>query len=137
MMRLKALAAATALVALGSTARAEDQAVVHHANPAGIVLRDTVTGGVLGAAVAGGIIGYNMGIQNHSDYNWQRTLAWGAGIGLAAGLVWGIVDATSASSSYAAANRLALAHDGQSRSLDVPNRQAPGEALFPVALGRF
>ena len=136
-MRVKALAAATALVALGSTARAEDQVVVRRPNPAGIVLRDTVTGGVLGTAVAGGIIGYNMGIQNHSDYDWGRTLAWGAGLGLAAGLVWGVLDATTASSSYSAADRLALAHDGQSRSLDAPNRQRPGQVLFPVALGRF
>ena len=134
-MGAKALVAAVLLVAAGSVARA-DEVVVHRSNPAGIIARDTVTGGVVGAAVAGGIIGYQMGIQNRSNYDWGRTLAWGAGIGLAAGLVWGIVDASTSSASYSQ-RTLAMAHDGQSTSLDLKIRQARGTALFPVARGRF
>ncbi len=136
MKTAKALVAAIALLGSGAAA-AQDTLVVRRSNPIGTVARDTVSGAVLGAAVGGGIILYNMGIQNHSDYDWGRTLAWGAGIGAAVGLVWGVVDATTASGAYSAQRSIAMAHDGLSPSLDARNRAVPGTALVPVAMGRF
>lgn len=133
---VKAPVVAIVLLGLASSAFAQEYVAVERRRPAGeIILRDTVTGGVLGSAVAGGIILYNMGIQNHSDYDWGRTLAWGAGIGLGAGLVWGVVDATMGSS-YSMAAPLP-ARDGQSMSLDVRSKDESGAMLLPVAAGRF
>ncbi len=124
------------LVAFANTARA-DEVLVHHPNTMGLVARDTLSGGLAGSAVAGGIIIYNMGIKERSDYDWGRTLAWGAGIGLAVGLVWGVVDVTTAVP-YGSTTPLAMrARDGQSLSLDLRTRDAPGTTLAPVAMGRF
>ena len=139
MRMLRAVVAAIAVLGIFATsARANDYAddytVRRSASPAGVVLRDTITGGLVGTAVGGGIILYNMGIQNNKDYDWGRTLAWGAVIGLGAGLIWGVVDATSGN--YAD-RTIADAHDGLSRSLDVAPRDQSGKAVFPVALGRF
>ncbi len=133
---VKVLAAVIALVGFGARAFAQDDYVtVHkHGSPAGTVVRDTITGGLLGAAVSGGIIGYQMGIQNHSDYDWQRTLAYGAVIGLGVGLIWGIVDASS--TSYAMAAPLAV-HDGMSLTLDTRKQDQSGRTEIPVFMGRF
>ncbi len=131
----KVLAAVIALVAFGTNARAQDDLTVRrHGSPAGTVLRDTISGGLLGAAVGGAVIGYEMGVQNHSDYNWQRTLAVGAGIGLGVGLIWGIVDATSGN--YAMTAPLAV-RDGQSMTLDMRRVDQSGRTEFPLARGRF
>ncbi len=133
----RTLVVAGALLGVGITsASAQDYVTVErHRSPAGIVLRDTVAGGVLGSAVSGGIILYNMGIQGNGSYDWQRTLAWGAVIGLGTGLVWGIVDAASGPS-YAMVSRNPV-HDGQSMSLDVRARDQSGTQLFEVLRGRF
>ncbi len=134
---MRVLAAVIALVGFGGRALADsdDYTTVHrHGSPASAVLRDTISGGLLGAAVSGGIIGYEMGIQNHSNYDWQRTLAYGAAIGLGVGLIWGIVDATSGS--YAMAAPLAV-RDGMSTTLDLRRQDQSGRAEFPVVLGRF
>jgi hypothetical protein len=138
MRMAKALIVAAALLGIGAaSASAQDYvAVERRASPAGTVLRDTIAGGVVGSAVAGGIILYNMGIDDDEDYDWGRTLAWGAVIGLGAGLVWGIVDATSGPS-YAMAAPRAPVRDGQSLSLNVRRADESGMALFPVVLGRF
>ena len=136
MKMAKVLVAAVALLAFG-VASAQDTVVVQHANPVGLVARDTVAGAALGAAVGGGIILYNMGIQNNSGYDWGRTLAWGAGVGAVVGLVWGVVDATTASGAYGARSAIARAHDGLSESLSPAANAAPGEVVAPVALGRF
>ena len=137
MRTVKALVAAFVLLGLAaSSARAQDYVQVERRrSPAGVVLRDTIAGGLVGSAVSGGIILYNMGIQDKNDYNWQRTLAWGAVIGLGAGLVWGIVDAASGPS-YAMISRNPV-HDGQSMSLDVRARDQSGMQLFEVMRGRF
>lgn len=137
MRTVKALVAAFVLLGLAaSSARAQDYVRVEkRSSPAGTVLRDTVAGGILGSAVSGGIILYNMGIQDKSDYNWERTLAWGAVIGLGTGLIWGIVDASSGPS-YGMISRSPV-HDGQSMSLDVRRRDESGKALFQVLGGRF
>jgi hypothetical protein len=137
MRMLRAVVAAIALVGVGvSSAHAQDYVGVRRtASPAGIVLRDTVAGGLVGSAVAGGVILYQMGINDKSDYDWGRTLAWGAVLGLGAGLIWGVVDATTGP---AYADRtIARAHDGQSMSLDVRRRDQSGKELFPVVMGRF
>jgi hypothetical protein len=63
-----------------------------------IIVRDAIGGAVLGAAVGGGVAVYRRYIQNGENGtwgNWQRDLALGAGIGLAAGLVLGAIDAAS------------------------------------------
>jgi hypothetical protein len=130
----KVLAAVIGLVAFGASARAQDDLTVHRRSAAGTMLRDTISGGILGAAVSGGIIGYEMGVQNHSDYNWQRTLAIGAGIGLGVGLIWGILDTTSGNYSMTAP---LPARDGLSMSLDVRRVDQSGRAEIPIAMGRF
>lgn len=135
MRMLRAVVAALAVFGLGITsAHAQDYTVTRRASPAGIVLRDTITGGLVGSAVSGGIILYQMGINDKSDYDWGRTLAWGAVIGLGAGLIWGVVDATSAPS-YAMTNL--HAHDGASMSLDVRQRDQSGTQLFGLMAHRF
>lgn len=118
MRMAKVLLVLGALLAAG-LARAQEQervVVERHASPVGLVARDTVGGAVAGAAVGGLIIGYNMGIQNHSNYDWGRTLGISAAIGAGVGLVWGIVDAASAGPAYAQAP-LAV-RDGSSLTLD-------------------
>lgn len=133
---VKALAAAVALLGFSTSALAQEHVTVEkRSSPAGTVLRDTIAGGLVGSAVSGGIILYEMGINDDDDYNWRRTLAWGAVIGLGAGLVWGIVDATSGPS-YAMVPRSPV-HDGLSMSLDVRRRDQSGKELFPVLAGRF
>ncbi len=135
MRMLRAVVAAIAVFGLGiASAHAQDYTVRRSASPAGVVLRDTITGGLVGSAVGGGIILYEMGIQNHSNYNWGRTLALGAVIGLGVGLIWGVVDATTGS--YAMARDL-HAHDGQSMTLDVRSHDESGTQLFPVMMHRF
>lgn len=103
--------------------------------PLAIVARDTIGGSVLGSAVAGTFILYNMGIQGNSNYEWGRTLAWGAGVGGVVGLVWGLIDAGKRP---APSYRLALyAHDGNSMTLDVRKKDQSHPELIPFASGRF
>ena len=136
MRKLQIIVVAFALVAFG-TAQAEDTVTVErHTNPAGTIVRDTVGGALAGSAVSGVIIGYEMGIQNRDNYDWGRTLAWGAVIGAGVGLVWGIVDATSAPS-YAMAAPLAPVHDGNSMTLDVRKRDQSHQTNFGLIAGHF
>jgi hypothetical protein len=113
----KVLVVLAALFAVGAAQAQEHVVVERHANPGGIVVRDTLGGALAGSAVSGLIIGYNMGIQNHSNYDWQRTLWIGAAIGAGVGLIWGIVDATSTGPGYASQTPLAV-RDGSSLTLD-------------------
>jgi hypothetical protein len=133
----KALVVAVAILGLSaSSAFAQDYVTVERrGSPAGTVLRNTIAGGLVGSAVSGGIILYEMGVNDNEDYNWERTLAWGAAIGLGAGLIWGIVDATSGPS-YGRISRSPV-HDGQSMSLDVRRRDRSAREIFPVFQGRF
>jgi hypothetical protein len=65
-------------------------------SPVGIVARDAIGGAVLGAAVGGGVAAYRRYVSSEASWgNWQRDVAIGAGIGLAAGLILGAVDAAS------------------------------------------
>ncbi|HYV65906.1 MAG TPA: hypothetical protein VE964_06665 [Myxococcales bacterium] len=62
----------------------------------GIIVRDAFGGAVLGAAVGGGVAAYRRYVSSDATWgNWQRDVLLGAGIGLAAGLVLGAVDAAS------------------------------------------
>jgi hypothetical protein len=135
-MQLPKLLAVVALLGTAGSALAQDYVrVERRRSTAGIVLRDTIAGGVLGSAVAGGIILYEMGANDNDDYNWERTLAWGAVIGLGAGLVWGIVDATSEPDVVARITPRAPVRDGQ--SLSLARRDQSGVQRFPLVVKRF
>lgn len=133
----RGVVAAIALLGLTATSvQAQDYVTVERrGSPAGTVLRNTITGGLVGSAVSGGIILYEMGINDNDDYNWERTLAWGAVIGLGVGLIWGVVDATTGPA-YAMVSRSPV-HDGQSMTLDVRRRDQSGKEIFPVFSRRF
>ena len=59
-------------------------------NPAAVIARDALYGGIAGLAIGGGIA-----LLNSGD-NWQRDLMIGAGAGLLVGAIFGAVDAASA-----------------------------------------
>lgn len=135
-MRFAKLIAVVALLGMTGSALAQDYVKVERQrSSAGVVLRDTIAGGLVGSAVAGGIILYNMQIQDKEDYDWGRTLAWGAVIGLGAGLVLGLVDAAS-TPTYAMISR-APVRDGLSMSLDVRRSDQSGRELFSLVARRF
>jgi hypothetical protein len=72
----------------------------------GIIVGDMLGGAVAGTAVGGGVVLYNRYVTSNGNWdNWQRNLAIGAGIGLAAGLVFGIVDAASSSNDHVTTTR--------------------------------
>jgi hypothetical protein len=136
-MRYAKLLAAVALLGTAGSALAQDYVrVERRRSTAGIILRDTVAGGVLGSAVAGGIILYEMGVNDNEDYNWERTLAWGAVIGLGAGLVFGIVDATD-EPDYARLAPLAKAPVRDGLSTSLARRDQSGVQRFPLLVKRF
>ena len=65
-------------------------------SPMGTILVDTIGGGVLGAAAGGGVALYEHSQQSNNSWpNWERDLLVGGGIGLAAGLVFGLIDSAS------------------------------------------
>lgn len=125
------------LVALGAAnARAQEVVrVEREPSAAATIAKSTIAGGILGSAVAGGIILYNREIEDDTDYNWERTLAWGAVIGLGAGLVYGIVDAATAPD-YARVAR-APVRDGQSLTLDVRRRDESNRTVGTIFARRF
>lgn len=132
---VRVLAAVVALLGFGADALAQEYVTVEkRRSPAGTVLRDTISGGLLGAAVGGAVIGWEMGVQDNDDYNWERTLAIGAAIGLGVGLIYGIVDATTGFSMQGSPVR---AHDGLSMSLDVRRSDQSRVTQFPLVAGRF
>ncbi|MFT3917134.1 MAG: hypothetical protein QM704_24525 [Anaeromyxobacteraceae bacterium] len=137
-MTVRALVAAAILAAAGTASAQGYVAVDHRPSAAGLVLRDAVSGALVGAAVSGGVILYKMGIQDESGYDWGRTLAWGTVIGLGAGLVWGVVDATTGPT-YSAGRPVVSLHatDGQSFTLDQRRRDQSRLQTFTVWQGRF
>ncbi|WP_242343873.1 hypothetical protein [Anaeromyxobacter terrae] len=130
----KAWVVAVMLLGFGVAHADEVVRVERRHSTAGIVLKDTVAGGLVGSAVAGGVILYNMGIQGEDNYDWGRTLAWGAVIGLGAGLVWGVVDAASASDNTYAAR--APVRDGQSLTMNR-GRDQSGKTTMALLSGHF
>jgi hypothetical protein len=135
MRRVKALVAAmlAAVVCFASVARADEVVVRERPSRAGTVARDVVGGVLLGSAVAGGIILYQTQVNDRSDYDWQRTLGYGALIGLGVGLVWGVIDATTGPS-YAMTRPV---HDGQALTLDLRRNDQSGKEMFPLVSERF
>jgi hypothetical protein len=127
-----------AVTLLGFGAASADEEVVHvdrhERSTAGIILKDTVAGGLVGSAVAGGVILYNMGIEDNDDYNWERTLAWGAIAGLGAGLLFGVIDAADEPDHYAAASR-APVRDGY--SLTMNRKDQSNKTMMPLLSRRF
>jgi hypothetical protein len=138
MRGVKTLAGLGILTLASTSVQAQEVVTVEREpNTAGIVLKSTIAGGVLGAAVAGGIILYQREINDNENYDWQETLAWGAAIGLGAGLLFGIVDAASAPD-YARVQALrAPVRDGQSLTLDVRKKDQSGKAVATVFSRRF
>jgi hypothetical protein len=134
-MRLVRLFAILALLPLVAPAAHAGQALVARPpSPVGVVLRDGVVGGLVGSAVAGGIVAYNLGADGRAGADWGRTLAWGAGIGLGAGLIAGLVRAATAKPGAATHGAV---RDGLSRSLDARARDQSHSHLFPLLSRSF
>ncbi len=79
-------------------------------NPAAVIARDALYGGLAGLAVGGGIA-----LLNNGD-NWQRDLMIGAGAGLLVGAIFGAVDAASADRYMAVADSAPRTRDVRSQS---------------------
>jgi hypothetical protein len=79
-------------------------------NPAAVIARDALYGGLAGLAVGGGIA-----LLNSGD-NWQRDLMIGAGAGLLVGAVFGAVDAASADRYMAVADSSPRMRDVKAQS---------------------
>ncbi len=124
-----------AVVAPGVT-RAADIAVVHERESrtaAEIVASDMLWGGVAGTAVGGIVMGFRMGIQNQQSYDWLPVLVTGLGIGLAGGLVLGIVDAMSRRPSDTVTRPV---RDGMSWH-DLGPADRSRQVTLPLYAGRF
>jgi hypothetical protein len=134
---LKALAV-MGLLALGTTSVQAQEVVRVEREPsaAGTVLKSTIAGGIIGSAVAGGIILYQREVEDNEDYDWQETLAWGAAIGLGAGLVFGIVDAASGPD-YARIAARDPVRDGQSLTMDLRRKDQSNRAVTTIFSRRF
>jgi len=79
-------------------------------NPAAVIARDALYGGIAGLAIGGGIA-----LLNNGD-NWQRDLMIGAGAGLLVGAVFGAVDAASADRYMAVADSAPRMRDVKSQN---------------------
>lgn len=134
MRSMKTLVVAVTLLGFGAANADEVVRVERGRSTAGIILKDTVAGGLVGSAVAGGVILYNMGIDGNDDYNWQRTLAWGAVAGLGAGLVFGVIDAANEPNYYAMAPK-APVRDGY--SLTLTRKDQSNRTVMPLLTRRF
>lgn len=133
-MRSTRLLAALALLLVAVAARPQSLAVPRRRSEIDLMLRDGITGGLMGSAVAGGLLAYNLGVQGRTGVEWGRTLAWGAGLGVAAGVVVGLLDA-AISRKPAGPDR--PVRDGLSRSLEARARDQSHTHLFPVVARRF
>jgi len=85
-------------------------------NPAAVIARDAIYGGIAGLAVGGGIA-----LLNSGD-NWGRDLMIGAGAGLLVGAIFGAVDAASA-------DRYMAVADSAPRMRDVRSQNARSAGL--------
>jgi hypothetical protein len=129
------LAVAVMLLGAGVARAQPGVSVEQRPSAARVLLRDAAIGLALGSAVSGAIILYEMGIDDNGDYEWEEALAWGAGAGLVAGLVWGFVDTTWDASTY---GRIAApVRDGQSMTLDLRRRDQSQRVSVPLLRGRF
>ena len=85
-------------------------------NPAAVIARDALYGGLAGLAIGGGIA-----LLNNGD-NWQRDLAIGAGAGLLVGAIFGAVDAASA-------DRYMAVADSEPRMRDLTSQDTRSAGL--------
>jgi hypothetical protein len=134
-MRFLSIATLLALLA-GPAARAQDVVDLTSRPPAPyhVLIRDGVAGALLGSAVAGGLVAYNMGFEGRAGYDWGKALAWGAGIGVGAGLVLGMFEVAT---TRRRPIPQALVRDGLSRSLDARARDQSHSHLFPLLSRTF
>ena len=79
-------------------------------NPAAVIARDALYGGIAGLAIGGGVA-----LLNNGD-NWGRDLAIGAGAGLLAGAIFGAVDAATADRYMAVADSAPRMRDQRSQN---------------------
>lgn len=114
MRRLRVLVIASCLAICGA---ARAQAVAReridlsvHRDPLRLMIADGLVGGVVGVAVGGALLGIKSA-AGHGQRDWASMLATSAGIGIAAGLMWGAMQSRSVPSS---AGALRPARDGMS-----------------------
>ena len=129
----RAVLAALMLFAGGAARAAEAGSVRLDRPPAEIIASHAIWGTLGGAAVSGAVIGYEMGLQHHSDFPWSPVLLGGAGAGLLAGVIWGIVDATAGPKPNP---YLGPVRDGASYRDRRPFDRS-GVVIAPLAAGRF
>jgi hypothetical protein len=79
-------------------------------NPAAVIARDALYGGIAGLAIGGGVA-----LLNNGD-NWGRDLAIGAGAGLLVGAIFGAVDAATADRYMAVADSAPRMRDVRSQN---------------------
>jgi hypothetical protein len=94
------------------------------------MITGSLMGGVAGAAVGGGLLSI-MSATGHGQRDWASTLATSAGIGIAAGLLWGAMQSGSGPSS---AETLRPTRDGMSFA-DQHTHDKRGLVMIP-AFGR-
>ncbi len=115
--------AAEALLARGLSTR----------GPVAEIASDMAWGGAAGGALSGLFIGYRLAVQRSGNEDWVPALVTGVGVGLASGLVLGVVDAFSAATPPALRWPV---HDGMSlrelRPVDLS-----GQKTLPLWAGRF
>jgi len=101
-------------------------------DPLRLILRDGFVGGLAGVAVGGGVLGI-MSVTGQGQRDWASVLAASAGVGLAVGLVWGVVESGSPPSPALA---LRPATDGLSFG-EQHAHDLSGTVMLPVFGHRF
>ena len=96
-------------------------------DPLRLMISDGLVGGVVGAAVGGGLLGIKSA-AGHGQRDWASVLATSAGIGIAAGLMWGAMQSGSGPSS---AGTPRPARDGMSFA-DQHTHDRRGLVTLPV-----
>jgi hypothetical protein len=129
---LKAWAAAAVLVGAAS-AEAQTMTLEERRAPVGTVARDALWGGLAGAALGGGFVGYQAGLGTRGEYDWKPVLVTGVAIGLGAGLLWGLARAMSAPHHGAPNGPVS---DGMALSAQRPS-DLSGQFTAPIAFGHF
>lgn len=129
------LAVAGLLLGFGAAQAQERVVVDRRPSATGEILQNAFGGLLLGSLISGGAILYELEIDDDDDYDWERALAWGGGVGLAAGLLWGIAGVTRGEATY---GRAAWpVRDGYSTTLDVRRRDQSHRVTVPLMRGRF
>lgn len=136
MRRLKVLTIAACL-AVYAMARAENPPHERidlrvSPDPMRLILRGGFVGGLAGVAVGGGVLGI-MSATGQGQRDWASVLATTAGIGLAVGFVWGVVESGSRPSPALA---LRPPKDGLSFG-DQHTHDLSGTVMLPVFGHRF